>query len=461
MRWPVRNQILMPMVVLMLASLAGVSGFSAILSARRAKAQIERQLQQVVTTLSEATFSLSDAMLQPMAGLSGAEFIVTSSDGEIRAASRREQEFLDLKLTQTPTTRVRLGSPIQVGQDRYFHAAVDLKSSSQPGTVHILYPEASYVAARRDAILPPLLLGSLALVLTVVASLIIASRVTRPLAQLRQSAEQIGRGEFQQAMVPTRDDEIADLTRSMNRMAELLAEYEREIREGERLNTLGQLGSAMAHEIRNAVTGCRLSLQLFISNNPPEGESPELQIATRQLTRIDGYLKRFLSLGRIEDQPKTEVRMEPIVDRVVDLARPRSTHLHVDLRWDPPQTSLSLTANADALEQMLENLVVNAIEAASHAASQNQGNGAFVKVELCPHQDGVRLCVMDNGAGPPEDVADKVFDPFVTNKPDGTGLGLAIAREVVEAHHGRISWQRRDALTHFEVWLPANLAEQE
>ena len=81
MRWPVRNQILMPMVVLMLASLAGVSGFSAILSARRAKAQIERQLQQVVTTLSEATFSLSDAMLQPMAGLSGAEFIVTSSDG--------------------------------------------------------------------------------------------------------------------------------------------------------------------------------------------------------------------------------------------------------------------------------------------------------------------------------------------------------------------------------------------
>src|SRR5262249_5160422 len=104
--------------------------------------------------------------------------------------------------------------------------------------------------------------------------------------------------------------------------------------------------------------------------------------------------------------------------------------------------------DAGQIGQLLLNVIDNAIEAA--------GPGGWVEVVL-RREPGplVVLEVSDSGPGPSADVAAKLFEPFVTGKPEGVGLGLAVARPVAEAHGGRIGWLRDGAATRFRIELPA------
>jgi hypothetical protein len=82
-------------------------------------------------------------------------------------------------------------------------------------------------------------------------------------------------------------------------------------------------------------------------------------------------------------------------------------------------------------------------------------------VTLRPTNDRVVVDVCDTGEGPPDTVRDKLFEPFVSGKPDGVGLGLSVAAEIAKAHQGDIRWQRRDGLTCFSVELPKLVANDE
>ena len=77
-----------------------------------------------------------------------------------------------------------------------------------------------------------------------------------------------------------------------------------------------------------------------------------------------------------------------------------------------------------------------------------------MRVELRRSGDRVALAVEDSGPGPAESVHEKLFEPFVTEKPEGTGLGLFVSRQIAEAHGGSIRWERRDGMTRFIVELP-------
>ena len=89
------------------------------------------------------------------------------------------------------------------------------------------------------------------------------------------------------------------------------------------------------------------------------------------------------------------------------------------------------------------------------AAGRQNGNRPRITVALgCLGQDRAALHVRDTGPGPSPEVADRLFEPFVSGKPEGTGLGLYVARQVAEGHHGSIGWRRHDGETDFTVELP-------
>ena len=461
MRWPLRNQIMLPMVGVILASLVAVSVLNAFLSVRRTHLRIERELNEVATTLADATFPLTDGVLGKMRGLSGTEFVMIQQDGLVAASSSPGNSFVGLsELTPVVDRDQGLGDPVSLECGRFFHKSLRMARGTipgQPATLHILYPEESYREAWRDAAYPPLVVGSVALLLVVAFAAGIASQVTRPLRRLQTQVGEIAEGEFQAIPVRLRDDEIADLSRSINQMAEMLAKYESNIRQSERLRTLGQLGAGIAHQMRNSATGCRMAIELH-ARQCPERHDESLDVAKHQLELMESYLQRFLRLGRSDSTPHRMTDLGDVVTSAISLVHPMARHVGVELEWKAPGNESRVLGDAETLEQMLINVLVNAIEA---AAAETSNPAKQVRVTIRCRDDRVAVEVWDTGDGPPDAVHQNLFEPFVTGKPDGVGLGLSVASEIAISHQGEIRWQRRESRTCFSVEFPTLLARGE
>jgi signal transduction histidine kinase len=460
-------QILLPLAGLALVSVLAVTALNAYLSVRRARLRIEGQLRGVARTLSGSAFPLTSGVLAQTAALSGAEFVVTDAAGEVVATSRRDFRTVPDEWEVRAWDELTLGSPVQIGSRRYFHAAVQRlprSADERPTVLHVFFPEESWRQALWDAITSPLLVGGGALVVAVLLAVAIASRVTHPLRQLGAEVDKIAHGEFRAVALPSRNDELRDLAEAVDRMARTLAMYEQQVRRNERLRTLGQLGGGMAHQIRNAATGCRMALDLLARDNPAAGKSEHLAVATRQLELMEEYLRRLLTLGRQPASPPQDlVDLTAVVEIALKLVAPTARHVHVNLDFRRPDRPMVVRGDLDALQQLLVNLLINAVDAAGCPRDDGAGatDGAAarspgrVSVDLSVRdEDRFELTVVDTGPGPSEEIRPVLFDPLVTDKPDGSGLGLTVAREIAEQHNAAIRWERRDDTTCFVVEFP-------
>ena len=170
---------------------------------------------------------------------------------------------------------------------------------------------------------------------------VLAQRFVRPLKVLGEQAATIADGRFRGVAVPRRNDEIHDLVLCINGITEKLSRYESEVRRNERLWTLGQLGAGMAHQLRNSATGARMDIEMH-QRECPSGDSDgkPLQIALRQLSLMESYLQRFLSLGRSNPTPHEKIALEELLEDALELVRPAcahnrdlESHRGVSVRW--------------------------------------------------------------------------------------------------------------------------------
>jgi signal transduction histidine kinase len=463
MRWPIQFQLLLPTLSVVVLAIVLASGVSAYFGGQRARQAQEESLQRVVATLAEAKFPLSEPVLRQMSGLSGAEFVLLDQRNTLQASTLRlSAEDLELlqqirneepagELTTRPTTS--LGGRIYLSQ----RAPVSAHDPLSPaGSLVVLYPEDRSSAVMRQAAFPALMTGVVAMVAVVVVSTVLAHRFVQPIRQLGDRAAAIARGDFQPVAVWRHDDEIRDLAVSINRMSEQLGQYEVQVRRHEQLRTLDRLGAGMAHQLRNAATGGRMAIELHRRECVAGYASESLEVALRQLRLMESYLQRFMALGR--DQPKASqnVCLATVVEDALSLVRPACVHAGIELEFVPPARPLRVRGDPDALRQLTVNLTLNAVE----AAGRQDGSRPRITVTLeNVGEDRAALHVRDTGPGPSPEVADRLFEPFVSGKPEGTGLGLYVARQVAEGHHGSIGWQRHHGETHFTVELPTDDGE--
>lgn len=462
MRWPLRSQILLPMAGVMLATVVAVGSVDAWLAGVRTQQQIETQLREIGRTLAGASFPLTDNVLQQMRGLSGAEFVVVNRSGTVVASSLKEApvEQLPAAGQAAGPEPLALQRRVLVAGETYLHSQLNVSQPFRgraPDVLHVLYPESRYRQAWRAAVLPPAVAGAAALVIVVAVSGMIAARVTRPLQRLSGQVDRIARGDFTPLPIPPRDDELRDLALTVNRMAEMLTRYEQQVRRNEKLRTLGRLGGGIAHQLRNAVTGCRLAIELHGRECPLRADEG-LAVARQQLDLMEEYLQRFLSLGKQETRPLIPLDLADVVERALTLVRPKAQHLGVDLQWSAPADLLLVAGDAGHLAQAVVNLVLNGIEAAAEAgAAQSAERTAprvVVQLTSAERSGGLRLEVLDTGFGPAEHVRDQLYEPLVSEKADGVGLGLSVAQEIIEQHGGTLTWRRNDNLTCFTIELP-------
>jgi signal transduction histidine kinase len=460
MRWPLRYQILVPFTLVLLGVICAVSALNAMLATQRAKSQIEEQLQGIAATLADSSFPLTDMVLRQMHGLSGAEFAFTNSNGRSLATSGLELPSGETSKAVENWRQLRLGPPVPIGNQRFFEMVLAIRSRGQQpaGQLRILYPEKFWLEARSEAALPPLVVGTIALLITALLALWIAGRLTRPIVELRTQVSRIAQADYSPMPLPARNDELHDLAGAVNRMAGQLAEMERAIRRSERLSLLGQLAGGLAHHLRNNVTGALMAVQLHARECDTDPES--LDVALRQLALTEENLKQFLAAPQSPNMTPAlhciPCRLPNVIHEVVELLDPSLRHRRVQLSVvERAATDIMFEGDPSQLRQMLMNLVLNAADAA--------GAGGWVRIET-EHAEPIDpksfdescifLRVLDNGAGPPREMLERLFEPFATSKSEGIGLGLAVAKQIAQSHGGRIVFHRTSGETCFEVHLP-------
>lgn len=449
MRASIRGQILIPVAAVQAAAVAALAIAAASLAARRAEAQVVDRLDAVIATLGRSTFPLTPAVLEAMRGLSGAHFVVVSADGSVRDSTLAGLPPRLPSLRSLPE-RVRLdaagrSATLEVAGARYVAASVRGSGGSDRPTLLVLYPEAAWRQARWDAAMPPVAVGLAALAAMVAVTGLVADRLGRRLRSLEAKAAAIASGDFRPLDVGSRGDEVADLASAINRMCSQLQEMQSAIRRTERAGVLAQLAAGLAHSLRNAATGARMAVQLHARRCPAGPDDRSLDVALRQLALGEEQVRALLALGRPEGTAKSETDAARVVEDVAALVEPACRHAKVTFRHDG-EPGLLFMADSEAIRAAVLNLALNAIEAA--------GPGGRVALLARSEDGGVRFEAVDSGPGPPPELADSLFDPFVTGKPEGVGLGLALARRVAADHGGAVSWRRIDAHTHFALDLP-------
>jgi len=243
-----------------------------------------------------------------------------------------------------------------------------------------------------------------------------------------------------------RDAQAAALIREQ---ADALAATRARLAQSEKLAALGQLATAIAHEVRNPLAVIRSAAQgLLEGAGPIDADTRRASdFITAEIDRLSNVVSSLLAFARPVQLRRRSVSVPELLERTELLAREEVTGAGVHLdRHDPPGTPV-LHGDPDLICQVLLGLVTNAVEAMD-------GRGAVV-LEAETKGDSVEIAVADSGPGVRPEFRARIFEPFFTTRAKGTGLGLAVARQIVEAHAGTISvHDRAGGGARFVVRLP-------
>jgi signal transduction histidine kinase len=208
---------------------------------------------------------------------------------------------------------------------------------------------------------------------------------------------------------------------------------ERYLQRAEQMMALGQVAAGVAHELRNPLTAVKGLIQVNLRRAAAGGlPSEDLAVIEHEIRRMERTLQTFLDFARPPQPDRRRLNLAEVVDRVFAVVKGRAKKQRVDLRSLQPDTQVRVEADRDQLQQLLLNLVLNALDA--------MPDGGTVEIDLRPPRDGhVELYVRDTGPGIAPHILPKVFETFVSSKETGVGLGLPVSRRIAEDHGGSLS----------------------
>jgi len=266
--------------------------------------------------------------------------------------------------------------------------------------------------------------GGLLLIAGLLASAILASRMTRPLRSLADGADLLGRGDLGVQVPESAPGEVGDLQRAFNRMSQRLTELEGERQmwqQREHLAQLGDLSRGLAHTLRNPLHTLGLAVEELADRDTSRRDLVETSRA--QIRRIDRWLRSFLALGAEESVEPEEIDLGDLVKGVVLESVQQGADIRVEERDD-----LCVRAVPGAVRAAIGNLVENAAQA-SPAGQQ-------VDVTMWRDEGTAVVSIVDRGGGLPPEVRERLFSPHVTTKVGGAGMGLFLARQLIVGMHG-------------------------
>lgn len=477
------------LTLLLLVAVAVVMAGYGYMRAQEEQQRLTDEIQQEVRLLANAIklaveHALRDRQPQDIQDLLAAMVRDPNPVDRIRVFDRRLEDIGGAATEQAATTLVPQGeleevlrtgkSIVRLEVDRSrpaVYALLPLRLQ-RGGTVGVL--EVVHVAdrvqrqiqeAKRDLIIR---IGLLSLTIALVIWLTVRISISHPVVKLVRAALALGRGNLAQRIDIRRRDEIGQLAAAFNRMAEHLQaahgeimagtqarlELERQVQQAQKLAAVGRLASEVAHEIGtplNIISGRAEMIQKGLQ--ALQALSPNVDTILHQIERIGGIMRQLLEYARPKRPAIRPVAAGPIFNRTVELLEPVARQRQVRVEVQVPEGLRPLLADPDQLQQVLLNLVTNALDATSPggqvrlAASEHDRS---LTAETADTRPGVRrgepdepclnLLVADTGGGMPRQRLEQIFEPFFSTKEraGGTGLGLPIVEDIVLAHRGAI-----------------------
>jgi signal transduction histidine kinase len=273
-------------------------------------------------------------------------------------------------------------------------------------------------------------LGALVLVAAVYLGGHLSRQLSRPIDELVGWTRLIRQHEPLPAGPPSRGaPEFASLRLALRDMAGAIDTARGRELEAERLRAFREVARRVAHEIKNPLTSMRIAVDQL---ERTDGQSAArttmaLEVLAAETDRLERLAREFADFGRLPEGPTSEVDLVELLQELGRTAVPEGVTVNVAANGG----RRAIQGHYEPLRRAFSNLLRNASEAMG-------GRGA-IDVRVSGEGRGIVITVADHGTGIPQDLGGRVFEPYMTTKPDGTGLGLALVRQTVDAHHGTIA----------------------
>ncbi len=463
-------------------------------------------LNQTAAGVGVTSFKVTDPGGHLLAGLRDYDKGVTSDPFIIRALQTRSTVVpgqVTGKLPESPSGSWTFASPV-------------FKNGVLVGAFSVSYPLENVGVALR---LQRKLIYTFAFIdgfmIVLFGGWLIGKVAINPMVRISRGAEALAAGEYDARVQVQGPREIVALANAFNSMAEriqaavlkqeehlealertnqeLLA-TQREMVKVEKLASVGQLASGIAHEIGNPLSAI-LGYASILQREEVDPESVlYLKHIERETERIQRIISGLLEFSRPRDVQVEELKVNELVNSTLELVSPQKIFKNVEIRLDLSGDEPVLSGDRHQLQQVLINILINAaqamegeglLEIKTEATEARAGEGIVPRRRVTDFKRRasdtrnedyiamrssyrespilkvgdpvVALTIKDSGGGIPSEITDRIFDPFFTTKGpgEGTGLGLAIAHGIIEAHGGRILVQNLEGSgAVFRILLP-------
>ncbi|HEY6303842.1 MAG TPA: ATP-binding protein [Terriglobales bacterium] len=319
------------------------------------------------------------------------------------------------------------------------------------------------IELERQIVSTAMLVGSVGILVAVLASLWFAARVTRPVVSLAEAARRVAAGDLGAKVEVESSDELGELAAAFNRMTEDLVQQKDRTLQAERVAAWRELARRLAHELKNPLFPLQVTVENLIR---AKQKSPEMfeevfhegtATLLAEINNLKTIIGRFSEFSRMPQPQRQPTQVNDVVRAVLRVfdAQLQQAQLQdkdkkqISVRTELDQALPEISADPDLLHRALQNLVLNAIDA------MPQGGELAIRTESLG--DRIEVSVSDTGSGLTQEECGRLFTPYYTTKKHGTGLGLAIVQSVVSDHGGKISVEStKEKGTTFRIELPCN-----
>ena len=340
-----------------------------------------------------------------------------------------------------------------------------------------LVPAEKEIVKNRNLIILFALVGLV--LVSAVLSVLVVIMVKRPINKLIGTMTEVEQGNFDVKVDIKNKDELGQLGNSFNSMIarlertnmELLRHHEMQLQQAEKMATIGELASGIAHEIKNPLAGIGAAIQVladeFDLRNTHSEVVDEIML---QLDRLNKNTRDLLSFARPAEPRFLSGDLNEVVSKAVFFVRKQAEKQKIGIKEELEKQIPKIFLDPEQMQQVFLNIMLNAVQATPEGG--NLTISTQKKPEIVPviigapgvrgskdnvSRERIEISFSDTGKGITEEHLKKIFNPFFSTKHRGTGLGLAISRNIVEKHGGHIEVKSKPGRgTNVTVVLPVN-----